>query len=204
MEDIKMLKEYLESKKYHNKVTSKKHLLNKFPYLSELENDLNFSGQLYCLLNNIEYPICKVCKKPYVFVSFKKGFLKYCNNKCDKNKIYMYKDYTYEKVNGNIKVCKKHNTIISEKIFTGLIDKKAECLCEHCSKTIIKRNVIDEEISKDTRNNFKELFLDRKNLTIDYIKKYFPYTYNKILSIKVTPNIFRYKLNQFVNEYDLV
>ena len=115
MNNNEILKLYLTEKKFHNSNTSKKHLIKKFPFLKEyIENNENFSAQIYCLINDIKYPKCEICNEHFQFISFKKGVLKNCKNKC-KNITLIYQGTKYTKYNFQILICEKHKTYISEK-----------------------------------------------------------------------------------------
>jgi hypothetical protein len=199
-----MIKAYLQSKSYHNKVASPVHLLKKFPELKDMiKTDLPFNGQLYCIINNIEYPICMHCGKPYRFISFKKGFLKNCDNECNKN-IVMYNNHSYIKNDGKVLVCNKHHRYVSEKVFYGLVEHKVECMCEVCSLDIRSFGNIDEQLVYRSKQNLKELFKDRKKLSLNYLMTYYPHFYIKVESIKdIYPkNIFN-KMNAFLYDIDL-
>jgi hypothetical protein len=207
MFNIIEIKNYLEEKKFHNSVTSSIHLFKKYPELkniidtSDVKKDV--SGQLYCLINNVEYPKCNICNEYFHFISFKKGFLKNCKNKCS-NKFFTYDDVDFKKINKEILICKKHDTFVSERIFNGLKENKVECLCINCAREIRQKFLLDEEISKKTKNNLKEKFKNRKKFAQDYIENHYPYTYNKILTIQdVYPNNFFSKLNYFLYDYNL-
>ncbi|MFA5152080.1 MAG: hypothetical protein WC554_05950 [Clostridia bacterium] len=209
MTDIQLLHDYLNEKNFHNKNTSKIHLLKKFPVIINKyiidDDSLDFGGQLYCLFNNIKYPKCIVCQKPYRFVSFKKGFLKFCSNKCDRHLVeYDNNLYTKEFADSNILVCEEHQTYITNKIFQKLILNKAECLCEKCSLKIRSQVIIDDEITEKTKNNLINVFLTRKRHYREYMRVYFPYTFNKINSIKnVKPNNFENRFGHYLYGYDL-
>jgi len=200
-----LIKKYLEKKKYHSSCTSYTHLIKIFPNINEfikLDDNLNFSGQLYCYINNIKYPICNKCGEPYKFISFKKGFLKNCNNKCDK-KIIIYNGKEYKIENNNVKVCSEHGTIITYKTFITGKTNNVECFCEKCSSKIRSLNLLDENQANKSKEFIKKLYLSRKMPSEDYIKIYFPNLFLKINSIKVNPNTFKNKLNQYINNYDL-
>ena len=200
---MKELKQYLEQKKFHSSITSPKHLLKKFPWLKTyIDENLNFGGQLYCIINDIEFPKCIYCNAPYTFISFKKGFLKNCNNKCNKNVI-EYKEKLYKKENNKVLVCEKHNKYVTSKIFYGLIDNKVESLCELCSLETRSIGKVNEFIADNSKNNLKSLFINRKKFSLDYLKSYYPNFYLKVDSLKTQPNNIHNHINLYLYDYDL-
>lgn len=200
----KILNNFLEKKNYHNSVTNLKYLSKEFPELIkhiQPNKNFNYSGQLYCFINNKSYPICEKCNDPYNFISFKKGFRKNCKNKCKLDSI-KYNGIFFKKKNNKILVCKKHNRYISIKVFNKLKNQGVEYFCEPCSLKIVSRGIYDEKIALKSKNILKKIFKNRKKFTKQEFKSYFPNFYLRVNDIKELNN-FENKLNFYLYDYSL-
>ncbi len=73
-------------------------------------------------------------------------------------------------------------------------------MCNKCSNKILNEKIISEEISNNTKKELNLIFKTRKIFNKDYLKLYYPYTYNKLLLYNL--NIFD-ALNVFLKNYEL-
>lgn len=175
----------------HNARTSKSHIKKHYPKIFNYINNRHvagqvFSGHLYCLKHNINYPKCEYCGSYKKFISFKRGFLKYCDNKCEKHFFVneLYPQYLFKKVDTdkNIEIYYKGEklTKLTTKKFKTLLRNNVDVFCKESSQDIINSGIIPNN-SDFYYNKFYKTQNKREYIDEQYVKDYSPYTYNLIL-----------------------
>ena len=129
------------SEKYIAKHYAKfyKYLLDNYPV------DINFYEKLYWYVHNINnYPLCPICHKRVNFISFSKGYYKYCSLKCSNN-------------SPEVKI-KKNNTIINN---CGSIEESYKKRSKTTQDTLISKYGSIEESYKIRSEKAKQTNLER-------------------------------------------
>jgi hypothetical protein len=206
MEEFKnKLINFLREKKFHNSITKKGYLIKKFPeIINYAKDEYNYSGQIYCFINEINYPICRFCGEPYKFISFRKGFLKNCSKKCGLNTI-IENDTEMIRDNGYVQICELHKTIKSQKVFDTLKKYNPEVFCEKCAQEILAKGIIDEEVLEKSKESILRICNNRDHsLYTEKIKYYYPNLFLHVEKIQgIKPDNFRNRLNYFLFDYNI-
>jgi len=98
----------------------------------------NFSILLYHYYNNIEFPcVCKICGKELKFISFNKGYNKYCSKKCANKarSIYFSGENHPQWTGGPKEYCVKFNKDLKNRIVAFWFENNNN-ICPLCEKPL--------------------------------------------------------------------
>lgn len=142
-----------------------------------------FAAEVYCYINNIKFPRCKVCKNIVRFVSTISGFKKYCSSKCrakDKHwrvqhsKMWKLKNIdknkTRQSYRSNNKELFKRYSRKYFKTEKGLLQKRVQNAKRRAMRKKVKENFsANDRLNVFKRFNFKCFnCLSTKQLEIDH------------------------------------